>query len=196
MKNRLLRLLLPMLVVAGYHVGVVTAAHAQNPPPPALDYFPDKWDEYISQEGKFRIRFPKKPIESVDKQERYDIHLMEYKGLLYYQVSYVDYKVSVDGPQNVRAFLRAVKTATLNAIPGNDIRIVADREVVVDGHHGVFVNLEVGAKEVIRMQLVAAGTRFYIISATSRKGSANELEGKDDFLKVAMGFIDSFHVLQ
>ena len=199
MKNRLLRILIPILLVTGYHAGLVIAAHAQNPqppPPPVVDYFPDKWDEYISQEGKFRIRFPKKPIESVDKQERYDIHLMEHNGLILYQVSYVDYKVSVDDPRNVRVLLQGVKTAALNAILGDDFRIVADREIVVDGHHGVFVHLEVKEKKVIRMQLVAAGTRLYIISTTSRKGSPNELEGKDDFQKVAMGFMDSFHVLQ
>ena len=68
------------------------------------------------------------------------------------------------------------------------------REVDVDGHHGVFVHMEVGGREVIRMQWIAAGSRLYTVSATSRKGDPRELEGKDDFEKIAVGFIGSFHV--
>jgi hypothetical protein len=62
--------------------------------------------------------------------------------------------------------------------------------LVVGGHSGIFIHIEVQAKEVIRMQWVVAGTRLYTISAENRKGHPNELEGKNDFETVAMGFID------
>ena len=74
------------------------------------------------------------------------------------------------------------------------VQIIAEREISVDGHSGIFVHLEVGAKEVIRVQWIIAGSRLYTVSASSRKGSPEELEGKDDFEKVALGFINSFHV--
>jgi len=59
----------------------------------------------------------------------------------------------------------------------------------------VFIHVEVGAKEVIRLQWIAAGSRLYSISTTSRKGIPQELEGKDDYEKIAAGFIGSFHVM-
>jgi hypothetical protein len=59
----------------------------------------------------------------------------------------------------------------------------------------VFIHVEVGAREVIRLQWVAAGSRLYSISTTSRRGSPQELEGKDDFEKIVVGFIGSFHVM-
>jgi len=83
----------------------------------------------------------------------------------------------------------------LNAIRDKGPRIISEREIDVDGHSGVFVHLEVGGKEVIRLQWVAAGSRLYTVSATSRKGSPKELEGENDFERVALGFISSFHVL-
>jgi len=45
------------------------------------------------------------------------------------------------------------------------------------------------------MQWVPAGSVLYTISVASRKGSPQELEGKDDFEKLSAGFIGSFHVM-
>jgi len=175
-----------------------TAVHAQDPPPPpppAKDYFPNTWEQYSFPAGHFRIRFPQKPAESVSTQGRFEIHSIEYKGLITYRVSYVDYQVPIDDPQKVTDMLQGLKTAALNAIREKGVRMVAERQNGVDGYAGAFVHMEVGTKEVIRVQWVAAGSCLYTISATSRKGSPQELEGKDDFEKIAVGFIGSFHVI-
>jgi len=172
-------------------------AHAQDPPPPppAKDYFPRTWDEYSFPAGKFRVRFPQKPVESSSTQGGLTVNWVEYKGLLTYRVSHVDFATPIDDPQKVKEMLQGVKTAALNAIRDKGPRIISEREIDVDGHSGVFVHLEVGGKEVIRLQWVAAGSRLYTVSATSRKGSPKELEGENDFERVALGFISSFHVL-
>jgi hypothetical protein len=107
----------------------------------------------------------------------------------------VDYGVPIDDPQKVKDMLQGLKAAALNSIRDKNVQIIVDREVEVDGHPGRFVHVEVQGKEVIRMQWIAAGSRLYTISASSRKGSPQELEGKDDFEKVAIGFIGSFHVI-
>jgi hypothetical protein len=192
-KNKILTIVMVLLVPAAF-----VAAYAQGPPPPpppAKDYFPNTWDEYSFPSGKFRIRFPQKPVESTTIDGEYKTNSVNYKGLLDYQVSYVDYGVLIDNPQKVKEMLQALKTAALNSIRPKGVQIIADREVVVDGHSGVFIHVEVGAKEVIRMQWVAAGSRLYSISTVSRKGIPQELEGKDDFEKIVVGFIGSFHIM-
>src|SRR5689334_20375376 len=184
-----------MMMVVLFASAHFIAVHAQDePPPPAKDYFPKTWKEYSFPAGKFRIRFPDKPVESQTSDGQLEVHSLEYKGLITYRVSYVDYQVRIDDPQKVKETLQGMKTAALLAIRDQGVRVITEREITVDGYSGIFVHIEVAGKQVIRMQWVAAGSRLYILSATSRKGDPVELEGKDDFEKVATGFIDSFHV--
>ena len=192
MENKFLIIML--LLLASAHFIDVQAQGPPPPPPPAKDYSPNTWDEYSFPAGKLRIRFPAKPTESTSTNERFAIHSIQYKGLITYEVSYVDYQVPIDDPTKVKDLLQAMKTAALNTIRPKGVQIIAEREISVDGHSGIFVHLEVGAKEVIRVQWIIAGSRLYTVSASSRKGSPEELEGKDDFEKVALGFINSFHV--
>src|ERR1044072_7990342 len=165
------------------------------PPPPAKDYSPGTWEEYSFPAGKFRIRFPQKPVESRETEGGLKINVIEHKGLLTYRVSYVDFGTPIDDPQKVKEMLQQLKAAALNSIKDKQVQIVADREITVDGHAGVFVHVEVDAKEVIRMQWIPAGSVLYTISATSKKGIPQELEGKDDYEKIVVGFIGSFHVM-
>lgn len=199
MRSRTIALLLSLLLSSAYYLAVSTAASAQDPPPPpppVKDYFPDKWDEYTSREGKFRIRFPKEPREFARTQGQFEVRSLEHKGLLHYRVSYVDYKTPLDDPKTVTGLLQGIKGAALGSIQGKGVRVVADREVTVDGRKGVYIHVEVEGKEVVRMQWVAAGSVLYTVGVSGRKGSPNEMEGKDDFEKVASGFIGSFHLTQ
>jgi len=190
MANKFLILML-LLLASAHFIDV----QAQGPPPPAKDYFPKTWDEYSFPDGKLRIRFPAKPTESTSTKERFPIHSVKYKGLITYEASYVDYQVPIDDPKKVKELLQAMKTAALNSIQPKSVQIISEREVSVDGHSGIFLHLEVEAKEVIRVEWIIAGSRLYTVSASSRKGDSRELEGKDDFEKVALGFINSFHVM-
>ena len=189
MKNKFLLIIILLLTSPLYGV------RAQDPPPPAKDYFPATWAEYSFPAGKFRIRFPEKPTESTSTEDRLEIHSIQYKGLIIYQVSYVDFPVPIDDPKKVNEMLQGLKTAALNSIHDKDVRIIAEREVAVDGYTGILLHLEVGANEIVRIQWVPAGSRLYTISTTSRKGSPQEMEGKDDYEKVVAGFIGSFHVV-
>ena len=194
MKTRILIFLPLVLLVFAFYVVTPTMAQAQASSPPAKDYFPDKWDEYSSKAGKFRIRFPKQPQESVS-MEGLEVHSLESKGLINYRVSSVDNTTSIDDPQKVKGLLQGLKTSALNSLKDTGVRVVAERQVTVDRHNGIFVHIEVGGIEVLRVEWVVAGSRLYTIIASSGKGSPEELEGKNDFEKVAMGFINSFHVV-
>lgn len=194
MRTKALNLLLPLLLLFVPFATTHAVAQQGPPPPPAIDYFPDKWKEYPFQSGKFRIKFPQEPRETVNTHGQLEVHSVEYQGLLRYRVSYVDYKVPIDAPQQIKELLQGVKASALNAIKDKLLRLVAERELTVDGYRGIFVHIELQSNDVIRMQWVAAGSRLYTISTLNRKGSPDELEGKDDFEKVTSGFINSFHI--
>ena len=191
---RYILLIIVMVLLPSAHFISVISVNAQDPPPPAKDYFPKTWDEYCFPAGQFCIRLPEKPTESKTTQGRFEANSIEYKGLITYRVTYVDYQVQIDDPQKVKEMLQGLKTSALNSIRDKGVRIVADREVTVDGHAGIYLHLEVGANEVIHIEWLPAGTRLYTISTTSRKGSPQELEGKDDYEKVATGFVGSFRL--
>jgi len=193
MKNLLSAIVATLLVIT--YSPSFTKIGAQEPPPPAKDYFPNTWEEFTFPKGQFKIRFPQKPQEAMVNQDDLEIHAISHKGLMNYRVSFVDFKVRIDQPDKVKGLLQGVKSAALKAIGDKTFDIKADREVLVDRYSGVFVHLEVQGREVVRMQWIAAGSHLYSISAESRKGSPQELEGADDYEKVAMGFINSFHVI-
>lgn len=170
---------------------------AQNPPSStasAKDYSPNTWNEYFFPAAHFRIRFPEKPQETIRTEGPHQVHSLQYKGVIVYRITYVDYKGRIDDPQKVKETLRTIKSAALDAIRDRDVRVLAEREVDVDGHAGVFVHMQVRATEIHRVQWVIAGSRLYIISVEARKESSEQVEVKDDFEKVATEFIRSFHI--
>jgi hypothetical protein len=161
------------------------------PPPPAKDYFPNTWEEYPKTE-LFRIRFPKEPQERTATQGNLEIHYLEYKGLLRYSLSYVDYQTALEDPQKLKDILNGLKEITLKSVQNVDHRLVTEREVKVDNHTGLFV---LQAKEVIRMEWLVVGSRLYTISTLSRKATEQEFKGKDDYEEIALAFINSFRLV-
>src|SRR5688572_19984139 len=62
------------------------------PPPPSNEYFPNRWDDYISEKGRFRTKFPGKPKESVqtDSSIAQETFVISHRGILEYAVTYID----------------------------------------------------------------------------------------------------------
>src|ERR1700687_5047707 len=121
MKMGLLRLASVLLIMSVYplvELGVVMAQ--EPPPPPAKDYFPATWDEYSYQGAKFRIRFPGVPKESANTlttpNAPWEVHSLQYNGLLTYRISYVDYKTPIDDPLKVKDLLQGLKANALKAL--------------------------------------------------------------------------------
>jgi hypothetical protein len=70
------------------------------PPPPARDYCPKTWERFSFDGGRFSACFPGVPRETVTEApagtSQPAQHAVEYKGLLTYRVSYVDYPVVLE----------------------------------------------------------------------------------------------------
>jgi hypothetical protein len=186
--------LLSMLLISVCHVMPHAVVHAQKPLPPSpsvKDYFPDKWDEYTSEQGRFRIRFPGKPK---DEFSPVGVNFLSYNGLLDYRVSYVDEPDLTDDPNSVKQYLDESRSTSLEIIKISGERIIKEKAVTIDGHPGYFLHTE-SAKSWVRSQELVVGKRVYTIIVEGRKGWVNEVEGKDDFEKVAMAFINCFKLI-
>ncbi len=196
MRTITLTLFLSMLFISACFVMTPTVSQAQEPlpppaPPPATDYFPDKWDEYTSEQGRFRIRFPGKPKEEFSPV---NVYFLSYSGLLDFRVSYVDEPELTSDPDSAKHYLRESKAASLLITKISGERIIKEKAVTVLGHPGYFLHVE-SAKARVRTLEIVAGQRVYTIIVEGRKGRANKLGGKADFEKVAMAFFNSFKLI-
>ena len=190
MRIRALTLFLSMLLMFAPSL-IAPAQEPQSATLPATDYFPDKWNEYTSEQGRFRIRFPGKPKEEFSPT---GVQFLSYTGFLEYRVSYTDEEELSDNLQSAKQYLEDAKAAS-NAIAqmGNE-RIVKQEEVKIEGYPGLFTYVE-GKKGWVRDLQLVVGKRVYTIVVEGRLARANELEGKDNFEKLAMGFIKSFKLI-
>lgn len=193
MRIRTLKLFLSIVVFAPSLMTPAVAPAQEQPSPKSIakDYFPDKWDEYASEQGRFRIRFPGKPKEEFSPV---GVHFLSYSGFLEYRVSYTDEPELSDNLESAKQYLREMRAAS-NAIAqaGNE-RIVKEEEVTINGYRGYFTYVE-SAKGWVRDLQIVVGKRVYTIVVEGRLARANELEGKDNFEKLAMGFINSFKLI-
>lgn len=200
MKTRPFTLPLPVLLLLAFYATASHAVYAQGPPPPppARDYFPDKWDEYVSQQGRFRVRFPGKPKESIKTEDtsagKLETLTLEYKGLLQYSVAFADYENLLDARLTTQQLLEGAKNAVLNNLPPKTTRIVTERAVTIDGHPGYFLHIEHDGKSVVRAEWVIVGKKLYVLVVEGPKASSNVYKGDNDYEQVAMGFINSFHI--
>jgi hypothetical protein len=191
MRTQKANLLLLILLISVCYMTAPAVTKAQELPPPTREYFPNKWDEFTSAQGRFRIRFPGKPREEFSPV---GVNFLSYSGLLEYRVSYVDEPELTDDPGSAKRYLQETKSATLELTKISGERIIRERAVTVDGHLGYFVHVE-SATGWVRSQEIVVGRRVYTIIVEGRKGQAHGLVGKNDFERVALGFINSFKLI-
>src|SRR4051794_40838645 len=117
-----------MSIISAFYVMAPAVAQAQEPPPPpppAKDYFPDKWDEYTSEQGRFRIRFPGKPKEEFSPA---GVYFLSYSGIVEFRVSYADKSELTDDPDSGKQYLQELKSALLLRSNLSHERIVKEKD--------------------------------------------------------------------
>ena len=189
-----LDLLLSALLIVAFCVFASAVAQTRQPVPPAAgpnDYLPDKWDEYISEQGRFSIRFPGKPKDEVSSA---GVHFLSYSGLLEYRVSYVDDQDLTEDPNSVKRYLEESRVASMAIAKIANERIIKEETRTIDGHPGYFLYVETAKGWVRNLELVV-GQRVYNLIVEGRKSRANEIKGRADFEDVAMRFINSFKLI-
>lgn len=190
MKGKIIKLLFSTVIVSAFYVLTPAVTKAQGPPPPK-DYFPDKWDEYTSEQGRFKIRFPGKPKEEFSPV---GAHFLSYKGFLDYRISYVDEPELSSTLESAKQYLQEMKSVSRELGKYSNERMILEKDVIIDGYPGYFTYME-SSIGWVRVQQIVVGKRVYTIVVEGRKGGAEDLEGKNNFEKAAMSFINSFKLI-
>jgi hypothetical protein len=169
------------------------------PPPPANDYFPKKWKEFSSTDGKFKVLFPGVPKESSNVQEndvgKLNIHFVTYKSFISYSVVYTNYPRNVEESSTIKKFLDDVRDGGLSAVSKANPKIIKESDITLGGHPGRFLQVELAGNAVLRVKWIAFGERLYVVSVTTPKGHYNALGAENDYEKIAMSFLDSFQII-
>ena len=193
-------LMIAVVVIDVTFVGALPRSQGSPPPPPPplADYSPTTWARYSFDDGRFSARFPGKPVESVENPpsgvNAPPKHDVGFKGLLTYNVSYVDFPVVLEQRVKIEDLLQGAKGAMLRSLADPESRIGAEHCIDVAGYKALFVESDRGQKETYRFEIIPVGKRLYVVSVAGRRSSADELEGADNFEKIARGFFESLQV--
>lgn len=188
-----LAVLLFLFVVATSSTSLAQKNQA-NATPPSDEYNPQKWVSYVSELGKFKIKFPAEPHESSEVQQGENgpstVHIAEHKGLLYYATTYADSASHID---DANRFLNGVRDTWLDANSLHNIHLLRD-EPLSKSHPGRIVVVETQT-EVVRARWIVVRDRIYyqfVLAPKRYKATA----GENGYDKLATAFFDSFDLIR
>jgi hypothetical protein len=202
MKSILQILILVMILFAGSVAGIAQPDNQAPPPPPppALDYSIKRWKEFSSTEGQFKVLLPGSPTASEQKQTtdigELALHLFNYKGVIVYDVMYVDLPVNVEDPLIFKKAFEGMRESMLSSIAQTNPRIIKETDFQMDNHPGKFLQIDLGGNATVRMRYIAVKSRVYTIVATSGKAYPNLMGSENDFEEIAMNFLNSFQLVK
>lgn len=158
------------------------------PPPPSREYSTNSWVQYVSDGGKFKIKFPGKPREYSEMQNgpggRSTVYLAEHNGLLLYVASYGDVKVRISDSKD---FLRELSAMWLDANSARNLEVVKNDDISFNGYPGKFLQSETRAI-VVRVRWIVVKDRVYYQFVAAPKHD-------NGYEKLAMNFLDSFEIV-
>ncbi len=187
---------LMLLVLIGSSIDGI-AQRKKSAPQPADDYFPERWKEFSSEDGTFRILFPGTPKESNADENfspgRYPIYYAIYKSFLSYMALYAEYDGDIENPASANAiFDRARnKIISVSAELKESPRIIKDEDISFEGHPGRFLQVALSNNKVTWNKFIIVKNRFYFLQVEMLKGASR---AGNDYEKIAMRFLNSFRL--
>ena len=119
-------------------------------------------------------------------------HTFIYKGVIEYDVIYMDCPVNVEAPSQVKKLFDHMRDGGLANVAKGSPRIIKETDFSISGHPGRFLQVEVADNTVIRMKFIAVKNRVYNLVAVSEKARPNVMGSENDYEEIAMAFLDSF----
>ncbi len=168
---------------------------AAGPPPLADEYFPQKWVEYISDSGKFKIKFPGKPREYSEIQHgmggQSTVHVAEHQGgLLLYVTTYADAPSHIP---DAKVALRNIRDAWLDANSARQLQVIKEEAISFHSYPGHFLQVET-QQDVVRVRWIVVSDRIYYQFVAAPKHQ-NAMDSKNGYEKLAQAFLDSFELV-
>jgi hypothetical protein len=163
----------------------------EDPPSPSNEYFIQKWVEYNSGPGRFKVKFPKTPREYSELQGggQSTVYFAEHKGLLLYVTSYGDTPSPIaDG----KAYLSNISQGWLEMNSARNLHVVKNEEISFNGYQARFLQVETQGG-VVRVRWIVVNDRIYYQFVAAPKHQ-NAMESDNGYEKLAMGFLNSFEL--
>ena len=166
------------------------------PPPPAVDYFPDRWVEFVSPEGRFKAKFPKTPKLTAEEFKQGDIkatvHTIQYQGLFTCRVVYVEFPELTKDANLIKALFDEMRNNSLNEVQKYSPMVIDEKDISVDGYQGRFLDYQLSDKVRTRARWILAEKHLYEITAIAPIHS-HAMESDNGYEKLSMSFLNSFH---
>ena len=135
------------------------------PPPPAKDYFPRLWKDFISTEGGFKVRYPGDPKESVEPRSKSTVlHSFWYGSdkFIYYTVNYRDLPNPPANQTEAREFLKGERDLRMTGVEGR-MKLLSEEEITRDGYPAILLEIQLFGDRRLRELDVIRGARHYHI---------------------------------
>lgn len=185
---KLSSLLFFLILLMGSSAALGQTTAQSDPPSPSDEYSTQRWVDYNSA-GKFKIRFPKTPRESTERQQDATVYVAEHKGLLRYVATYADSLIHISDP---KGFLRNISQAWLDANAARNPRVVNSEDTSVGTYPAKFLRVET-QRHVVRIRWIVVNNRIYyqFVAAPNDQVAAESANGYE---KLAMNFLNSFEL--
>ena len=188
--------------------GSAALARAQAPPPPpppSVEYNPNAWKEFVSQEGRFSVRMPAEP--KLNRQE-VDTALGKLPAYFYtamtgvggYMAGYSDFPKYSEEPQFISAVLNGARDQVLASDASR--KLLSEKEVMIE----VFSAREwliADNRLLFRAETFLAKGRLYQllfiaplnVAFNNGRASANAANRTDFYEAISKRFFGSFKLL-
>ena len=181
-------------------VSSVAIRAQENPPPPADDFVPGRWKEFISTDGGFKVLMPgvptavSQPIDNRPGSAVAHFHTLS-TGTAEYSVGYTIFRRDLENLQSSKVTLDGIRDRTLAKENG---KLLSEGDVSAAGHPGRATVIEV-SDGIFRDRYFLVGNRLYTVTVFTPKVKAQTDAFTEGIRKsqesVANRFLDSFRLL-
>jgi hypothetical protein len=191
-----------LALICGSSVSGIAQLKKPAQPPRAADPSLQRSEEFISREGRFSVLFPGTPKESAPDDnyspDRYPMYYVTYKSAASYMVMYIDYPEMIDSSALAKAYMDRARDAGLSAADraGDHPQLVKEMDIAFEGHRGRFFQINLASNKILRGNFIVVRNRFYYIEVITPTGQSKARGAKTDYERMAMRFLNSFHLTQ
>lgn len=157
--------------------------------------------EYVSTDGRFKVLFPAPPNEIHETVEsavgRLPFHMLvcPFTPTVSYHVVYMDYPIDLEQAGQLKKALDSGREGALSRVAKEDPRIIEETDISVDGHAGRFLQIELKTGMVMRMRILVAGNRLYVVGVGSPRENPASAGATNNYETIATRFMDSFKII-
>ncbi|HVG32984.1 MAG TPA: hypothetical protein VM911_07890 [Pyrinomonadaceae bacterium] len=147
----------------------------------------DDWRELISEEGRFKIKFPGEPVEEVNKFGTTTIHDFKVvKPAVEWRISYADDENFARDPTS----LKETYSRSVDSLQRENRKLILKKDIYLKNRLGIEFILE-DQDSISTTRSFLVGQRLYQVSVKKQKKLSSPVEA--DLSRAVKEFFDSFN---